>query len=121
MSSGCSVMPNSRIKIVGDEFLTAIDYDDEFHVNLLFDRPICRPMCTHMGQAHTSALLSSRPQCHVQDITFGPRCSGNYATVCSPLVLRLVQVFIVPTTEMLRLSEYDELLVNYKLTLRSSM
>ena len=42
-------MPNSRFKIVGDEFLTAIDYDDEFHVNLLFDHSIYRPMCTHMG------------------------------------------------------------------------
>ena len=30
-------MPNSRFKIVGDEFLTSIDYDDEFHVNLLFE------------------------------------------------------------------------------------
>ena len=42
-------MPNGRFKIVGDEFLTAIDYDDEFQVNLLFDRFIYRPMCTHMG------------------------------------------------------------------------
>ena len=33
-------MPNSRFKIVGNEFLTSIDYDDEFHVNLLFDRSI---------------------------------------------------------------------------------
>ena len=49
VSLGCSVMPNSRFKIVGDEFLTAIDYYDEFHVNLLFDRSIYRPMCTHMG------------------------------------------------------------------------
>ena len=46
VSSRCSVMPNSR---VGVEFLTAIDYEDEFHVNLLFDRSIYRPMCTHMG------------------------------------------------------------------------
>ena len=42
-------MPNSRFKIVGDEFLTSIDCDDEFHVNLLFDHSIYRPMCTHMG------------------------------------------------------------------------
>ena len=41
-------MPNGRFKIVGDEFLTAIDYDDEFQVNLLFDRFIYRPMCTHI-------------------------------------------------------------------------
>ena len=49
MSLGYSVMPNSRFKIVGDKFLTSIDYDDEFHVNLLFDRSIYRPMCIHMG------------------------------------------------------------------------
>ena len=42
-------MPNSRLKIVGDEFLTSIDYHDEFHVNLFFDRSIYRPMCTHMS------------------------------------------------------------------------
>ena len=41
-------MANSRFKIVGDEFQTPIDYYDEFHVNLLFDRSIYRPMCTHM-------------------------------------------------------------------------
>ena len=45
-------MPNSRSKIVGDEFLTAIDYDDEFHTNLLFDRSIHRPMRTHMGDSN---------------------------------------------------------------------
>ena len=49
-------MPNSRFKIVGDEFLTAIDYDDEFHVNLLFDRSTYRPMCTHMGVSKYSLL-----------------------------------------------------------------
>ena len=43
-------MPDSRLEIVGDEFLTSIDYYDEFHVNLLFDRSIYRPMCTHMDQ-----------------------------------------------------------------------
>ena len=42
-------MPNSGFKIVRDEFLTSIDYDDEFHLNLPFDRSIYRPMCTHMG------------------------------------------------------------------------
>ena len=46
---GCSVMPYSRFKIVGDERLTAIDYDDEFHVNFLFERSFYRPICTHMG------------------------------------------------------------------------
>ena len=42
-------MPDGRLEIVGDEFLTSIDHYDEFHVNLIFDRPIYRPMCTHMG------------------------------------------------------------------------
>ena len=53
-------MPNSRFKIGGDEFLTAnaIDYDDEFHVNLLFDRSIYRPMCTHMGNMHYTKVSS---------------------------------------------------------------
>ena len=39
-----------KAKIVGDEFLTAIDFEEEFHVNLLFDRSINAPMCTHMGK-----------------------------------------------------------------------
>ena len=47
-------MPNSRLKIMEDEFLTSIDYYDEFHVNLLFDRSIFRPMCTHMGKDEKS-------------------------------------------------------------------
>ena len=38
VSSGCSAMPNSRLKTMRDEFLTFIDYYDGFHVNLLFDR-----------------------------------------------------------------------------------
>ena len=50
MSLGCSVMRNySRLKIVIGEFLTCFDYYDEFHVNLLFDRSIYRPMSTHTG------------------------------------------------------------------------
>ena len=49
VSLGCSVMRNSRLKIVKSEFLTSFDYYDGFHVNLLFDRSIYRPMCTHMG------------------------------------------------------------------------
>ena len=53
-------MPNSRFKIVGDEFLTAMDYDDEFHVNLLFDRSIYRPMCTHMGNLLWNYVISTR-------------------------------------------------------------
>ena len=37
---GCSVMPNSRLEIMGDEFLTYIDHYNQFHVSLLFDRSI---------------------------------------------------------------------------------
>ena len=49
-------MPNSRFKIVGDEYLTSIDYDDKFHVNLLFAGSVYRPMCTHMGKAASLTL-----------------------------------------------------------------
>ena len=35
--------------MVEDKSQTSIDHSDEFHVNLLFDRSIYRPMCTHMG------------------------------------------------------------------------
>ena len=41
-------MPNSRLKIMEDEFLTSFDYYDELQVNLLFDRSIYRPMCTQL-------------------------------------------------------------------------
>ena len=46
----CSVMPNYQLEIVGEEFVTSIGHSDEFYVNLLFDRYIYRPMCTHMGK-----------------------------------------------------------------------
>ena len=52
-------MPDSRLEIVGDEFLTSIDYD-EFHVNLLFDRYVYRPMCTHARTSYTSILSRGR-------------------------------------------------------------
>ena len=52
MYLGCSVLPNSRLKIVGDEFLTSIDQHEEFHINLLFDRSIYRLMRTNMGHDH---------------------------------------------------------------------
>ena len=45
----CSVMLNYQLQIVGDVFVTSIGHDDEFYVNLLFDRSIYRRMCTHMG------------------------------------------------------------------------
>ena len=54
-------MLNYQLQIVGDEFVTSIGDDDEFYVNLLFDRSIYRPMCTHnhMGNVitHGSQLL----------------------------------------------------------------
>ena len=56
-------MPNSRLKIVEDEFLTSINHNDEFHVNLLFDRSIHRPMCTHMG--NTYLKLYSVEEIHI--------------------------------------------------------
>ena len=43
------LIAEQSIKIVEDEFLTLIDYYGEFHVNLIFDRSIYRPMYTHMG------------------------------------------------------------------------
>ena len=61
MSLGCSVMPNSRFKIVGDKFLTS-KYDDNkfnFNVNLLFDHSFYRPMCTHMGNKYIALCQMS--------------------------------------------------------------
>ena len=57
MSLVCLVMPKSRFKIVGDEFQTSIDHYDEVHVNLLFDRSIYRPMCTHMGYSSEKMIM----------------------------------------------------------------
>ena len=51
-------MFNYQLQVVGDEFVTFIDHDDEFYVNLLFDRSIYRPMCTHMGKAHPKLFWS---------------------------------------------------------------
>ena len=44
-------MPNYQLEIVAEEFVTSIGHSDEFHVSLLFDRYIYRPMCTHMGNS----------------------------------------------------------------------
>ena len=49
---GRFVMPNSRLEIKEDDFLTSIDHHDKFHENLLFDRSIYRPMCIHMGDSY---------------------------------------------------------------------
>ena len=54
-------MPNSLLKIVGDEFRTSIDHYDEFHVNLLFDDSIYQPMDTHMGAHKITGFF------HLQD------------------------------------------------------
>ena len=53
-----SVKPNSLLKTVGDEFLTSINHYDEFHVNILLDRSIYRPMWTHMGNGLANHLNS---------------------------------------------------------------
>ena len=42
-------MLNYQLEIVRGKPLTSINHDGEFHVNLFFDQPIHRPMCTHMG------------------------------------------------------------------------
>ena len=36
---------------MGEESVTSIHLYDEFYVNLLFDRSIYPPMCTHMGNS----------------------------------------------------------------------
>ena len=56
----CSVMLNYQLEIVGKELVTSIGDSDEFYVNLLFDRSIYRPMCTHMGYW----IQKSRDQIH---------------------------------------------------------
>ena len=53
-------MLNYQLQIVGDEFVTSIGHDDEFHVNLLFDRSIYRPMCTHTGSNTTMQHVALR-------------------------------------------------------------
>ena len=45
-------MLNCQLEIVGKEFVTSIGHSGEFYVNLLFDRYIYRPMCTHMGKLY---------------------------------------------------------------------
>ena len=50
-------MLNYRLEIVGEEFLTSIGHSDEFYVNLLFDRYIYRPMCTHMSKVFKNEII----------------------------------------------------------------
>ena len=56
-------MPNYQLQIVGDEFVISIGHDDKFYVNLLFDRSIYRPMCTHMGNFCDCISNSSFTEC----------------------------------------------------------
>ena len=49
-------MLNYQLEIVEDEFVTLIGHSDEFYVNLLFDRYIYRPMCTHMGKIQSKVM-----------------------------------------------------------------
>ena len=52
----CSVMLNYQLEIVGEEFVTSIGDSDEFYVDILFDRSIYRPMCTHMGNDEVTLI-----------------------------------------------------------------
>ena len=69
-------MPDSRLEIVGDEFLTSIDYYDEFHVNLLFDRSIYRPMYTHMDQ-YTELTLEKKSTSNASDDVYECRFENS--------------------------------------------
>ena len=53
---GYSNVLNYQLAIMGYEKVIFIDHYDKFHVNLLFDRSIYRPMCTHMGMIITVML-----------------------------------------------------------------
>ena len=54
-------MLNYQLQIVGDKFVTSIGHDDEFYVNLIFDRSIYRSMCTHMGKNSILATIHPVP------------------------------------------------------------
>ena len=76
-------MLNYQLQIVGDEFVTSIGHDDEFYVNLLFDRSIYRPMCTHMSENRSNwtclrALGFAKGPVHLPAHRYkGNRRSGN--------------------------------------------
>ena len=48
-----------QLQIVGDEFVTSTGHDNEFHVNLLFDHSIYRPICTHMGEEYKAWYIGT--------------------------------------------------------------
>ena len=43
----CLLMLNYQLETMGDESVISIDHFDEFYVNLLLNRSICRLMSTH--------------------------------------------------------------------------
>ena len=53
----CSVMLNYQLEIVRDKFVSFIDHCDKFYVNLLFDRSIYRPRCTHTGYPYLCTYI----------------------------------------------------------------
>ena len=57
----CSFLLNYRLKTVRDEFLTSFDYNNGFHVNLLFDRFFI-DRCAHIWV--TTDQPSSQIVCH---------------------------------------------------------
>ena len=65
-------MLNYQLQIVGDEFVTSTGHDDEFYVNLLFDRSIYRPISTHMGKyfKHSNILYSYNYMLILEQINF---------------------------------------------------
>ena len=57
---------------MGEEYVTSIHLYDEFYVNLLFDRSIYRPMCTHMGHhTHMGYCSGARVYAHRGDFLSG--------------------------------------------------
>ena len=58
-------MLSYELEIVGEEFVTSIGPFDEFYVNLLFDRSIYGPMCTHMamGNSYSNNLKRNCSRC----------------------------------------------------------
>ena len=51
--------------------MTPIGYDDEFYVNLLFDRSIHRPMWTHMGYRLLPDCSDSEWSLHMREANMG--------------------------------------------------
>ena len=60
----------------GGESVTSIDHYDEFYVNLLFDRSIYRPMCTHnlIGNDRTAKMRRKYVSIFLQTEFIRPSC-----------------------------------------------